>query len=194
MQNLISLPKDVLNNVPTDLPVPQDDGACNHLIGLSIPAVELQSTSGQLVNLANQTGWVVIYCYPMTGRPGRSIPDGWAAIPGAAGCTPQSCSFRDSYDEMKSVGAGVYGMSVQTAEDQLEAAQRLQLPYELLSDNAFSFAHTLGLPVFEAGGMRLLRRVTLIIRNGRVVKYFYPVFPPDKNASEVLAWLRAHAV
>lgn len=194
MQNLSSLPKDVLMKVSADLPVPEDDGACNHLIARSIPSVELSSTSGKKVNLAKQNGWVVLYCYPMTGRPGRSIPDGWAEIPGAAGCTPQSCSFRDSYEEMKSLGVVVFGMSAQTTEDQLEAAQRLQLPYELLSDITFSFAQTLGLPDFEVGGMRLLKRVTLIAKSGRIEKYFYPVFPPDRNASEVLDWLRVHAV
>lgn len=194
MQNLSGLPKDVLIKVPSDLPVPEDDGACKHLIGSPVPPIEMTSTSGRLINLASQTGWVVIYCYPMTGRPGQAIPDGWASIPGAAGCTPQSCSFRDSHDEIKSFGASVFGMSAQTAEDQIEAVQRLQLPYELLSDNALLFAQTLGLPVFEAGGMRLLKRVTLIVKKGMVAKYFYPVFPPDKNANEVLSWLRVHAV
>jgi peroxiredoxin len=191
---LNSLPKDVLIEVPADLPAPEDDGACKHLISRPIPSVKLSSTSGKKVNLADQNGCLVLYCYPMTGRPGRSIPDGWTAIPGAAGCTPQSCSFRDSHEEMKSLGAMVFGMSAQTTEDQLEAAQRLQLPYELLSDTTFSFAKPLGLPVFEAGGMRLLKRVTLIAKAGKIEKYFYPVFPPDKNAIEVLNWLRVHAV
>jgi peroxiredoxin len=194
MQKLSSLPKDVLVKVPDDLPVPKDDGACNHLIGRPIPSVELSSTSGKKVNLASRNGWVVLYCYPMTGRSGRSIPDGWAAIPGAAGCTPQSCSFRDSYEEMTSLGAAVFGISAQTSEDQIEASQRLRLPYELLSDATFSFVQPLGLPVFEVGGMRLLKRVTLIAKAGRIEKYFYPVFPPDRNASEVLDWLRVHAV
>ncbi len=194
MQNSSSLPKDVLINVPSDLPVPEDDGACNHLPGSPVPSVELASTSGRLINLASQPGWVVIYCYPMTGRPGRAIPDGWVDIPGAAGCTPQSCSFRDSHDDIKALGARVFGMSVQTTEDQVEASQRLQLPYELLSDSGFLFAQALGLPVFDAGGMQLLKRVTLIARDGRIAKYFYPVFPPDKNANEVLSWLQVHTV
>lgn len=194
MQDLSSLPKDVLDKVTANLPVPQDDGACNHLIGMRIPSVELPSTSGDTVNLATQYGWVVLYCYPMTGRPGVPIPDGWAAIPGAAGCTPQSCSFRDNYDEMKLLKVKVFGMSAQTTADQVEAAQRLHLPYELLSDNAFSFATALDLPIFEAGGMRLLKRVTLIAKDGKIVKCFYPVFPPDRNAGEVLSWLQAHAI
>lgn len=194
MQNLSNLPKDVLIKVPSGLPVPKDDGTCMHLIGSLIPSIELPSTSGRLINLASQPGWVVVYCYPMTGRPGQAIPDGWASIPGAAGCTPQACSFRDNHDEIKSLGASVFGMSAQTAEDQIEAAQRLRLPYELLSDNALLYAQTLRLPVFEVDGMRLLKRVTLIVKNGMVATYFYPVFPPDKNANKVLSWLRAHGI
>lgn len=194
MQDLSNLPKDVLVNVPANLPVPQDDGACNHLMEMRMPSVELPSTSGNAVNLATQNGWVVLYCYPMTGRPGVPIPDGWAAIPGAAGCTPQSCSFRDSYEEMELLNVKVFGMSAQTTADQVEAAQRLHLPYELLSDNAFSFAAALDLPTFEAGGMRLLKRVTLVAKDGKIVKFFYPVFPPHRNASEVLSWLQVHAI
>lgn len=194
MSNSSGLPNDVLIKVPANLPVPEDDGACSHLIGLPMPSVELTSISGRKVNLGTYGGWIVLYCYPMTGRPGIPVPDGWTAIPGAAGCTPQSCSFRDSYKELKSIGVEVFGMSTQTTEDQAEAAQRLQLPYELISDGAFSFAKTLGLPTFEADGKRLLKRVTLIAKDGKIVKYFYPVFPPDRNAGEVLSWLHAHAV
>lgn len=184
------LPNDVLIKVPDGLPVPEDDGACNHLAGKALPSIALPSTSGQLVNLANQPGWVVLYCYPMTGRPGVPVPEGWAAIPGAAGCTPQSCAFRDSHDEIKSSGARVYGMSAQSPEEQSEAASRLHLPYELLSDQDFAFTDVIGLPTFHARDRRLIKRVTLIMHDGEIVKYFYPVFPPDQNARQVLDWLK----
>jgi peroxiredoxin len=185
-----SLPPDVLIKVPDDLPIPEDDGACNHLAGKALPSVSLQSTSGQPVNLVSQPGWLIIYIYPMTGRPGVPVPDGWTLIPGAAGCTPQSCAFRDAHAELKALGARVYGMSAQPPEEQSEAASRLHLPHELLSDQNFAFTDSLGLPTFEAGGRRLIKRVTLVVRDGKVTKYFYPVFPPDQNAKAVLDWLR----
>lgn len=191
MKNPDVLPSDVLLNVPDNLPVPEDDGACSHLPGKRLPSVELQSTSGIPVNLSSQPGWVVVYCYPMTGRPGIPIPEGWASIPGAAGCTPQSCAFRDSHDGLKSSGVKVYGLSAQFPEDQAEAASRLRLPYELLSDHGLAFATALGLPTFKAGGRRLIKRVTLIVRDGIIVKHCYPVFPSDQNAREVLEWLKS---
>jgi peroxiredoxin len=159
MKELSGLPKDVLINVPDNLPVPEDDGGCNHLVGLPLPTMDLSSTSGDMVNLAHRTGWVVIYCYPMTGRPGRVIPDGWAGIPGAAGCTPQSCSFRDSHGSLAALGAHVFGMSAQTTEDQIEAAHRLQLPYELLSDSTLLFARTPRTGRLESIFIRSFRRI-----------------------------------
>jgi len=189
MQNF-EVPKDVLVEIPKDLPVPLDDGACNHLLGLMLPSVNLVSTDGKTVNLSQIAGWLVIYCYPMTGRPGKFIPSGWIEIPGAAGCTPQSCSFRDRYSELKALNCQVFGISTQTTEDQLEASERLYLPFKLLSDAAFQFAEALRLPMFEVNGMHLLKRVTLIVKDAKIVKYFYPVFPPDKNIDDVLSWLR----
>ena len=189
MQPPGNLPIDVLLKVPDSLPIPEDDGACSHLPGKHLPSVALQATSGQRVNLADLPGYLVVYCYPMTGRPGVPIPNGWTSIPGAAGCTPQSCAFRDSHDKIRALGASVYGISAQAEEDQSEAAARLGLPYVLLSDSALEFADTLGLPTFAAEGRRLIKRVTLIAHAGKVVKYFYPVFPPDQNANEVMKWL-----
>lgn len=194
MPELSALPKDVLVDVPVDLPIPEDDGGCNHLVGFPLPSINIHSTSGDMVNLADETGWVVIYCYPMTGRPGQVIPDGWADIPGAAGCTPQSCSFSDHYRSLVVLGAQVFGMSTQTTADLIEAVHRLQLPYKLLSDSALLFAGKLNLPVFEIAGLRLLKRVTLVIKDGVIKKFFYPVFPPDRNVDEVLSWLHLHAV
>ena len=185
-----SLPSDVLHKVPAGLPVPQDDGACGHLPGQHLPRLALPSTEGTSIDLAAMPGWVVVYCYPMTGTPGRAIPDGWTEIPGAAGCTPQSCAFRDHHAELSRLGASVFGMSVQSTEDQSEAALRLALGYPLLSDSALQFASALRLPTFDAGGRRLLRRVTLIAHDGKIQTYFYPVFPPDRNAEDVVVWLR----
>ena len=184
MQNLHELPK--------DLPVPVDDGACDHLPGTALPSMAIPSTRGRTVNPAQIPGWLVIYCYPMTGRSDQTLPDGWDQIPGARGCTPQSCSFRDHYRELQALNAQVFGLSTQTTEYQREAAERLHLPFELLSDSSFAFARTLRLPMFEVEGMHLIKRVTLIAKDGKIVKHFYPVFPPDRNVDDVLAWLQAN--
>ncbi|NOT83279.1 MAG: peroxiredoxin [Methylococcaceae bacterium] len=183
------MPQDLLHAIPHELPVPLDDGACDHLVGLLLPEVGLLATTGDSINLAKISGWLVIYCYPMTGQPGRGIPDGWVQIPGAAGCTPEACSFRDHYRELRALNTQVFGISTQSTADQLEAAQRLHLPFALLSDAGLQFAQALGLPLFECAGMRLLKRVTLIVKEGIIQKCYYPVFPPDQNVNEVLAWL-----
>src|SRR5499433_3746941 len=176
--------------LPKDLPVPLDDGAASHLKGMSLVKTALPSTDGVTVDLSSLTGLFVIYCYPMTGRPGVPLPDGWDQIPGARGCTPQSCSFRDHHQELTALNAQVFGLSTQTTEYQREAAGRLHLPFELLSDSSLQFANALRLPTLEIEGMRLIKRVTLIAHDGKIVKHFYPVFPPDKNAEDVVAWLR----
>lgn len=177
--------------LPEGLPVPADDGACDHLEGARLPRVSLPSTAGGSVDLGAGKGLIVVYCYPMTGRPGLPLPEGWDAIPGARGCTPQSCAFRDHHQELRSLGAEVYGVSTQSSEYQREAAARLHLPFALLSDAALELATALRLPTFKVDGMRLIRRLTLIARDGTIAKCFYPVFPPDRNAGDVLAWLRA---
>ncbi|GAC1378065.1 MAG: peroxiredoxin [Ktedonobacteraceae bacterium] len=176
-------------SLPGDLPRPVDDGACDHLPGLQLPSVPLLATNGSQVDVTQLTGITVIYCYPRTGDPDGSTPDGWDLIPGARGCTPQSCSFRDHYKELQQVGvAHVFGVSTQTSTYQQEAVQRLHLPFALLSDAELAFAHALNLPTFEAAGMTLLKRITLISLNGKIIKVFYPVFPPDQSAAEVLQW------
>jgi peroxiredoxin len=175
--------------LPNDLPVPEDDGAADHLPGMRLPSVPLASTSGEIVDLSALPGRTVVYCYPMTGRPDRSLPAGWDEIPGARGCTPQSCSFRDHHAELRSLGASVFGSSTQDTEYQREAATRLDLPFALLSDSDLAFAGTLGLPTFEVDGMVLLKRLTLVIDEGWIEKVFYPVFPPDRSAEEVVEWL-----
>jgi peroxiredoxin len=179
-----------LYDLPEGIPAPTDDGAADHLHGMRLPSVPLTSTSGDTVDLSSLSGVTVVYCYPMTGRPDTELPRGWDEIPGARGCTPQSCSFRDHYSELRDLGARVFGLSTQSTGYQQEAVGRLQLPFELLSDERLAFAAALGLPTFEVDGTTLLKRLTLIIEDGRIEKVFYPVFPPGKNAEEVLAWLR----
>lgn len=175
----------------TKLPAPEDDGAAAHLPGLRLPPVPLQATDGGVVDLAALPGTVVVYAYPMTGRPDTPLPDGWDMIPGARGCTPQSCAFRDHFAELRALGVDrLFGLSTQTPAYQTEAAERLHLPFPLLSDAGFALTDALKLPTFETSGMRLLKRLTLVLANGRISKVFYPVFPPDQNAGIVLDWLR----
>ncbi len=182
-----------LTTLPDDLPVPVDDGAAAHLEGLLLPAVKLPCTDGTTTDLSALRGLQVIYVYPMTGRPGVALPEGWDAIPGARGCTPQSCAFRDHHAELAAFGAGVFGLSSQTRADQQEAAARLHLPFPLLSDDALQLKAALRLPTFTADGVERYCRLTLVTRDARIVKVFYPVFPPDRNAGEVLAWLSGQA-
>lgn len=180
---------DNLYELPKDLPVPQDDGACDHLLGRQLPSVPLMSTAGRLVDLAGLSGKSVVYYYPRTGRPDVEPPKGWNEIPGARGCTPQSCAFRDHHRELQGLGARLFGLSTQSTEYQQEAVERLHLPFELLSDSELAFARALRLPTFEIEGLVLIKRLTLILSGGKIEKLFYPVFPPDKNAQEVVAWL-----
>jgi peroxiredoxin len=184
---------DNIYELPKDLPVPIDDGACDHLTGLRVPSVPLRATAGHMVDLASLPGRTVVYCYPRTGRPDQEIPRGWNDIPGARGCTPQSCAFRDHYQELRALGADVYGLSTQSTEYQQEAVERLHLPFSLLSDVDLRFADALRLPTFEVESMILIKRLTLVIENGSIVKVFYPVFPSDKNAEEVMNWLASAA-
>jgi len=183
---------DNLYELPKDLPVPQDDGACRHLAGMRLPRLALLSTGGDSVDLSALAGVSVVYCYPRTGRPDEPSPAGWNEIPGARGCTPQSCAFRDHHAELKRAGASrVYGLSTQDTASQREAAERLHLPFALLSDAKLAFARALKLPTFEVDGMTLIKRLTLVVRDGAIEKLFYPVFPPDRNAEDVLSWLAA---
>ena len=181
-----------LTQLPQDLPIPQDDGGSDHLLGSRMPPVTLTATSGATVDVSAIAGWVVYYCYPMTGRPDVALPDNWEQIPGARGCTPQSCAFRDHYAELTALHAQVFGISTQSTAYQLEAVERLHLPYAMLSDENFDLTQAMQLPLMEVAGMRLIKRLTLIVHDGIIRKVFYPVFPPDQNAADVIEWLRAN--
>jgi peroxiredoxin len=200
----------VTNTIATpdweDLPKPLDDGAARHLAGTRWPAVSLRATDGQEVDVAKLKGWCVVFAYPRTGRPGVENPPGWDLIPGARGCTPQSCAFRDRFAELRAAGVEhVFGMSTQVPEYQREAVERLHLPFALLSDAEHAVTQALKLPTFVIDGpldgelesdsrnVTLLKRVTLLVRDASIEHVFYPVFPPDRNVDEVVAWLRRAA-
>ncbi|MEO1199514.1 MAG: peroxiredoxin [Pseudomonadota bacterium] len=181
-----------LQSLPEGLPHPTDDGAADHLTGHDVPAIVLAATDGASIDLSSLRGRTVVYAYPMTGRPDVALPDGWDAIPGARGCTPQSCAFRDHYRELIDAGAvAVFGLSSQDTVYQREAAERLHLPFPLLSDHDGQLRTALSLPHFKVEDRVLLKRLTMILRDGRIEHVFYPVFPPDRNARDVLAWLQS---
>ena len=184
-----------LNALPANLPRPKDDGGARHLKGMALPDLALPSTSNRQVNLSKVTApRIVIYCYPMTGRPDRQLPQGWDDIPGARGCTPETCGFRDHHKDLAKLQADVYGVSTQDTAYQQEMVKRLEVPFEVLSDEHMAFTNALRLPTFTVEHMTLLKRLTLVVRGGKIDKVFYPVFPPDKHAEEVIAWLQAHPV
>ncbi|MES2498981.1 MAG: peroxiredoxin [Pseudomonadota bacterium] len=182
-----------LAELPNDLPVPFNDGAASHLTGQYLPDIQLTATNGEIVRLNQLKAKYVIYIYPMTGQPNIALPDGWDNIPGARGCTPQSCSFRDHADELEKLDSKIFGLSSQKTQYQSEVKNRLHLPFELLSDDSFLLKETLGLPTFHAGNIELYKRLTMIIEHGQIIKTFYPVFPPDKNADDVIAWLKTNS-
>ncbi len=215
---------DAFYTLPTDLPIPIDDGAADHLTGMQMPSLSLCSTAGEDVDLSMLPGRSVVYCYPRTGEAGIPVPAGWDDIPGARGCTPQSCAFRDHYAELQALGTRVFGLSTQDTAYQREVAERLHLPFPLLSDEDLALTRALRLPTFTFDGMTLLKRLTLILSDrpssgdaggpsagdaggpsagnaggpsagnagGRIEKAFYPVFPPNRNAEEVISWLVTH--
>src|SRR6266545_6857437 len=178
------------NILPADIPAPQDDGAARHLTGLKLPPVVLAATDGSQVDLLKLSGRTVVYIYPRTGVPGRPLPEGWDVIPGARGCTPQSCGFRDHAAELEALGAQVAGLSAQPLAEQAEFAERNHIPYPVIADPELKLAAALRLPTFEFEGATLYKRVTLVVEACAVAKVFYPVFPPDENAAEVVAWLK----
>lgn len=183
MKNLLELPK--------DLPVPQDDGACKHLEGMSLPSVKLITTKDREVNFSLSKKPCVIFFYPRTREPNMPTPDSWDLIPGARGCTPQSCGYKDLFSEFQNLGFEVFGASSQTTEYQNEFVSRMHIPFEILSDENFQLTNSLNLPTFNFNGMRLIKRLAFVIENQKITKAFYPVFPPNENASSVLSWLKA---
>ena len=178
---------DDVYTLPPGLPVPEDDGAADHLVGLELPDLTLESSLGAV----NVGDFEVVYVYPRTGRPGQAMPPRWDETPGARGCTPQSCAFRDAHDELQAFGVRVAGLSTQSLDDQLEFAERNGMPFPVIADPERRLGAALGLPTFAIAGLTLYKRITLVAEQGRIVKVFYPVFPPDANAGDVLAWLRS---
>ena len=181
-----------LSHIPADLPVPVDDGACDHLPGLALPDICLPCTNGDDVCMSTLNDLTAIFIYPMTGHPDKALPDSWNHIAGARGCTPQACGFRDNYPELAALNVHVLGLSTQSTSDQQEASNRLQLPYPLLSDKRLSFSNALRLPTFQLGRQTFIKRITLICNHGYIEQVFYPVFPPDKNAQSVIQYLQGH--
>lgn len=181
-----------LSKTPDDLPVPVDDGGANHLLGMTLPNLHLQATNGMPINVGAFKDFLVIYCYPMTGQPNVALPEGWDQIPGARGCTPQSCAYRDHYQDLKALKAEVIGLSVQTTAYQKEMAERLHLPFPVVSDIDFKFQQALNLPTFVAAGMILLKRLSIIAKDGKIVSVHYPIFPSDSDPPWVIDYLKKH--
>lgn len=181
---------DDVYTIPDDLPVPENDGAADHLLDAVVPPIALKATTGERITVAELPGRTILFCYPRTGRPDEPLLPGWDDIPGARGCTPETCGFRDAHSQFADIGARVIALSTQSSDYQRELAERLGLPFPVLSDESLELTHALGLPTFETSGMTLLKRITLVIDDGRITRIFYPVFPPDRHAAEVLDELR----
>ena len=180
-----------LSIMPSDLPVPENDGACRHLLNTSIPSLSLANQDGNLLKLKRKdTFRIILYCFPMTGHPGKSLPNGWDNIPGARGCTPQTCSFRDHYDDLIKLNAIPIGLSTQSVDDLKEMTKRLKIPYDVVSDANLNFANLIKLPTFKVDEKVFIKRVTLIIKNSIIKKVFYPIFPPNLHINDVINWLK----
>ena len=183
--------KNYLNSLPNNLQIPKGDGLCNHLLGLEIPEISLLTSNGDYIKVRRKESFrIILYFYPMTGRPDRSLPNNWNNIPGARGCTLENCSFRDNYDELIKLNALPIGITSQGIEDIKEMVNRLKINFDILSDYNLSFSKALKLPTFSMGDKVLIKRLTLIVDNYKIIKVFYPVFPPDKHINDVLNWLR----
>ena len=186
---MTNTPQNSYLDLPDNLPIPKDDGAADHLDGIKLNPVLLKATNGELIDLSSLKGTTVVFIYPMTGVPGVALPDGWDDIPGARGCTPQACSYRDKYPMLNTYLNNLFGLSVQSSAYQRELKDRVYLPYEILSDEKFELTESLKLPTFESNSLKLLKRLTLIIKDGVITKHHYPVFPSNKDVDWVLAQL-----
>jgi peroxiredoxin len=181
---------DDIHTLPADLPVPEDDKAADHLLNAVVPRIALPATTGERISVGEAARRTVLFCYPRTGRPDEELPPGWNAIPGARGCTPEACGFRDAHAQFADLGVRVLALSTQSPDYQREMAERLHLPFPVLSDEGLQLTNALKLPTFQTSGWTLLKRLTLVVDDGRISHVFYPVFPPDSHAAEVLEWLR----
>ena len=170
--------------------MPENDGFASHLIGWKMPSFTLQSTSGQWIDLSAIEGWIVIYCYPLTGRPDESLPEGWDQIPGARGCTPEVCAFRDYHQDLQNMGVTVFGVSTQLPDYQSEMVNRLHLPFDVLSDSNLNLVNALKLPTMQVSNLTLIKRLTMIVHSSVIRHVNYPVFPPDQEPINVINWLR----
>ena len=179
-----------LFKLPKNLPVPEDDGLASHLIGWKVPSVTLQSTSGQWIDLSTIEGWIVVYCYPLTGRPDESLPEGWDQIPGARGCTPEVCAFRDYHQDLQNMDVTVFGVSTQLLDYQSEMVRRLHIPFDILSDANLNLVNALKLPTMQVNNLTLIKRLTMIVHSSIIRHVNYPVFPPDQEPINVINWLR----
>jgi len=179
-----------LTSLPDDLPQPEDDGKAKHLEGMDIPLVSLESTNGEFSTKTFQKGNYILFCYPMTGKPDIELPKGWNDIPGARGCTPENLVFKQLYLDFKDLNVTIYGISTQSIDDQNEMAQRLQIPFEVISDENHLLTKALNLPTMSVENILMIKRITLVIQDGTIKKVFYPVFPPNKHPNDVLQWVK----
>jgi len=177
-------------NKTNKLAIPIDDGKCDHLFNMTLPQLSLLSTSNNTIDLSKLEGLTVFYFYPRMGRPDIETPAGWGDIPGASGCTPQTCSFKDQHEDFSRLEVDVYGVSTQASSYQKEAVDRLSLPFDILSDEDLNLTEMLNLPTFEVEGVILTKRVTLICQDSKIIKVFYPVYPPKENAQEVIVYIK----
>ena len=182
-----------LSKLPKNLPVPEDDGLASHLVGSKMPSVPLLSTSGEWIDLSKIEGWTMVYCYPLTGRPDESLPEGWDQIPGARGCTAEACAFSDYHQDFQHMGVTVFGVSTQASDYQSEMVNRLHLPFDVLSDSNLNLVNALKLPTMQVNNLTLIKRLTMIVHSSVIRHVNYPVFPPDQEPINVMSWLRVNA-
>ncbi|VAW52529.1 Alkyl hydroperoxide reductase subunit C-like protein [hydrothermal vent metagenome] len=179
-----------LYQLPEGLPVPVDDGACNHLEGAPFPSMLITVTPHATYDFSKEKGINIIFFYPMIGHPDSLPMTGWNEIPGARGCTPQALSYKNYFRQITKLGVRLFGASSQALKEQNDAIDRLKLPFELINDSSFLLSNALKLPTFQFNEIKMIKRLTLVVVDGVIKKVFYPVFPPNKNVDDVIVWLK----